>query len=294
MIQWISHPSRVVLAAKLLNLAVKLQPLKSSSVDGLVQDIKARPATLRHFYQRYDAMITPTRFLQSAYRSNNFTGLMKNMWFGVDIDRRAKPVRDANHVLQIGFIGQLAAHKGTDLLVDAFATLPKGSALLSIYGPKDQSPPFTELLLEKSQGLDVRLMGVFPPAQMAEVLADIDVLVIPSRWYENSPLVLLNALASHTPVVVSDVPGLTEFVEPGVNGFAFRRGDWKALAAVLRGFVDGSVDAAQMGRNTHFERTTRTMAEEVASVYREVVASRASTPAEMPNRHAAVSGAIVG
>ena len=279
LLQWMSHPSRVVWSAKMLNLAVNLPPLKSGSVDGLVQDIKARPDTLRHFYQRYDAMITPTRFLQNAYRSNKITGVMKNMWFGVDIDRSAKPRRDSKHVLQIGFIGQLAAHKGTDLLVDAFATLPKGSAQLRIYGPKNQSPPFTKLLEEKSQGLDVALLGTFPPADMAKILAEIDVLVIPSRWYENSPLVLLNALASHTPVVVSDVPGLTEFVDQGINGFAFKRGDWKALGNILRRFVDGGADAAQMGQATHFDRTTRTMAEEVDAVYREVLLTRKTKPA---------------
>lgn len=281
-IQWLSHPSRVIWTAKLLNMAVKVPPLKSGSVDGLVQDIKARPDTLRHFYKRYDAMITPTRFLQNAYRSNNIAGVMKNMWFGVDIDRSDKPVRDPKHVLQIGFIGQLAAHKGTDLLVDAFATLPKGSAQLRIYGPKDQSPPYTALLEQKSRGLDVKLLGTFPPAHMAHILSEIDVLVIPSRWYENSPLVLLNALASHTPVIVSDVPGLTEFVDEGVNGFAFERGDWKALGKVLRRFVDGSVDAARMGHATNFDRTTRTMAEEVHAVYQEVLTARAAQTPLVP------------
>jgi glycosyltransferase involved in cell wall biosynthesis len=92
----------------------------------------------------------------------------------------------------------------------------------------------------------------------------------------------LNALASHTPVIVSDVPGLTEFVDEGVNGFAFERGDWKALGKVLRRFVDGSVDAARMGHATNFDRTTRTMAEEVHAVYQEVLTARAAQTPMVP------------
>ena len=225
--KWLTHPSRVILTAKALDVAVRLPPLKTGSIDGLVQDIKARPNTLAWLYPNYAAMITPTRFLQDAYRANRINGVMVNMWFGVDLDRAAKPIRPEGHVLQIGFIGQLAEHKGTDLLVEAFVTLPKGSAELVIYGPKDQSPPFVEKLESLGSGHAMRMLGTFKPALMAQVLAELDVLVIPSRWYENSPLVLLNALASHTPVVVSDVAGLTEFIDPGVNGFAFERGNAK-------------------------------------------------------------------
>jgi glycosyltransferase involved in cell wall biosynthesis len=277
MVRWLSRPERAIWTAKCLNLAVKFPPLKGRSIDGLVQDLKARPDTLGYLYKNYAAMITPTRFLQKAYRLNGIEGPMHNMWFGVDLDRAAKPVREAGQPLQIGFIGQIAEHKGTDLLVDAFATLPPGLAELKIYGPVDQSPSFVRLLESKAAGLPVKLLGTFHPSQMATVLASIDLLVVPSRWYENSPLVLLNALASHTPVVVSDVPGLTEFVEPGVNGFAFERGNVSALATVLKKFTSGTANAAQMGLTTHFPRTTRTMAEEVLAVYKGVLSEHRGT-----------------
>jgi glycosyltransferase involved in cell wall biosynthesis len=102
---------------------------------------------------------------------------------------------------------------------------------------------------------------------MAEILAALDVVVIPSRWHENSPLVLLDALATHTPVVVCDVAGLTEFVDEGRSGFRFALGSVDDLTRVLSRFVDDSSLAATMSRTTQYTRTTRTMVEEILSVY---------------------------
>ena len=98
---------------------------------------------------------------------------------------------------------------------------------------------------------------------MSEVLAEMDMLAIPSTWYENSPLVLLNALATHTPVLVSDVQGLTEFVTEGESGWSFRRADVKDLARVLRGLVENPDKVRRASEATQFDRTTRTMAEEL-------------------------------
>src|SRR5690606_21693973 len=97
----------------------------------------------------------------------------------------------------------------------------------------------------------------------------LDVLVIPSTWYENSPLILLQALATHTPVIVSDVAGMTEFLQPGTNGFAFRRGDAAALAGVLGRFVGEPDLARRMSRTTHYARDSRAMTEDVLGMYRQ-------------------------
>jgi glycosyltransferase involved in cell wall biosynthesis len=79
----------------------------------------------------------------------------------------------------------------------------------------------------------VRLAGTFEEGAFAAILARIDVLVIPSLWYENAPLVLLEALANRCPVIVADVPGLVEPLRPELDGWAFHPGDAGDLAARL-------------------------------------------------------------
>lgn len=269
---WVRHagsPLRARLIAEAANLGRRLPGLRGGPVDFVIEDIARRPETLASLYNSgYAGAIAPTRFLRSAYESNGITVPMQNIWFGVDIDRSPKPERSSDHTPVIGFIGQIAPHKGTDLLIEAFARLPRKSAELRIYGPADQDATFMAQLKQLAEGHDVRFMGTFPREQMADVLSGIDLLVIPSRWYENSPLVLLNALATHTPVLVSDVEGMTEFLEPGRNGGAFARGDVDAFHVALCRMVLDRDGLAEQALSTHYPRNTATMAQETFDTYR--------------------------
>ena len=230
--------------------------------------LKQRASSQLDAYRLCQGLITPSAFLEKAFQRQAPDMPYHRMSFGVDVDRSAKPTRPNEHPLVVGFIGQLTIHKGPDLLIEAFRILPKGAAVLRIYGSESQDPSFAEQLKRSSTGLDIIFCGTFPSGDIATILAEIDVLVIPSRWHENSPLVLLNALATHTPVVVSDAEGMTEFVTQGLNGFIFRMGDSKSLASALKHFVVKPSLAAEMSVNTSYPRTTRQMAEEVEALYR--------------------------
>jgi glycosyltransferase involved in cell wall biosynthesis len=61
-----------------------------------------------------------------------------------------------------------------------------------------------------------------------------DVLVVPSRWYENAPGVIFEAFAAGLPVVATDLGGMSEFVRPGENGLLFPLDDAEELAGLLR------------------------------------------------------------
>lgn len=268
---WMKHANNARKAqalARLLGWLRYLPGLSNSPIKGLVEDIAQRPGTLANLYNRaYRAAVAPTHFLASAYQANGIRVPMHAIHFGVDIDRRPKPKRDLGHLPVIGFIGQIAPHKGTDLLLSAFRRLPKGVAFLHIYGPSDQDPHYMRQLEEQAQGVAVEFKGTFGKERMADVLASIDLLAIPSRWYENSPLVLLNALATHTPVLVADVAGMTEFLKPGVNGYAFERGNAEHLYQRLCDLVLEPNILYRMSQTTAYERTPSMMAEETLALY---------------------------
>ncbi len=269
-LQWAARLGANRWGALALDKSRKLSAYRHGEVDGLVEDLRLRPDILAACYDHYQAAIAPTRFLETAYRSNGFKKPMLRSWFGVDFDRSPKAARPDGAKAIFGFIGQLAPHKGTDLLIEAFNRLPPGSSELHIYGPADQDPVFMARLRELNSKSDVRFLGTFAPERTRAILDTLDVLVIPSRWYENSPLVLLNALASHTPVLVSDVEGMTEFVDEGVNGYAVARGSITALESGLRRFIDDPGLATRLGEKTSFERDTRAMVDDVIGLYRRV------------------------
>jgi glycosyltransferase involved in cell wall biosynthesis len=136
----------------------------------------------------------------------------------------------------VGFIGTLAPHKGCDILIQAFKILPpKLDPTLTIYGNLERFESFVKRLRGLA-GEDERITfaGTFPPERIGQVLAEMDVLVVPSRWYENTPLVVYSAFAAKTPVVATDLGGLSEVVEHEENGLLFELEDVEALARQLR------------------------------------------------------------
>lgn len=141
---------------------------------------------------------------------------------------------------RIGYIGTLYEHKGAHVLIKAFKVLrQRRGATVRLYGDLSHFPEYARYLRELAgDDPDIIFAGTFPNEQVGQVLQDLDVLVVPSIWYENSPLIVLHALDTKTPVIVSNVGGLAELVAHQRNGLLFERGDHAGLAALLQEVID--------------------------------------------------------
>ncbi len=137
----------------------------------------------------------------------------------------------------LGIFGQVNPYKGFDLLLQAMATLGPEAPQLRVHGANLdlQEHKFRDeigALLAAVPGLtDV---GPYPPERAGEMMAAVDWVVVPSVWWENSPLVIQEAFAAGRPVICGDIGGMAEKVEDGVNGLHFRVGDAESLAATIR------------------------------------------------------------
>ncbi|HTF90496.1 MAG TPA: glycosyltransferase, partial [Planctomycetota bacterium] len=87
----------------------------------------------------------------------------------------------------------------------------------------------------------VILLAPFESAAVGEILSGLSCVVVPSLWRENAPLTALEARAAGIPVIASDVPGLSEIIQPGVHGALFPPGDARALADLLRDVILGRI-----------------------------------------------------
>lgn len=189
-----------------------------------------------------DRIIAPTALMYQKLASNGIdVGKLVKSAYGIDTSyyADARRARSLQGRLQIGFIGTLAQHKGCHVLIDAVSRLPAGSCELKIYGsPKDFPDYYAGLQSSAGDHPHIQFCGTFPNAQIGNVLSAIDVLVIPSLWYENTPLVIYSAMASGCPAIVSDYPGMTETVIQDRNGLVFPSGDADALRACLARLID--------------------------------------------------------
>jgi glycosyltransferase involved in cell wall biosynthesis len=243
---------------------------------GWVRDAIDRIDYLRALYDIYACMITPTNFLYEAYVKNRFyPEKLKKINFGINLDMVKAYRHEITEVpssIRFGYIGQIISHKGVDLLIKAFVNLKGKQATLAIYGPQDQDTAYMTELKRLAGGVAaIEYKNTFPKDKLGEVLSEIDVLVIPSRWYENSPLVLLYALATKTPVIVTDMLGMSEFVRNGYNGFTFEKDDAADLSQIMQQIVDKPAMLLRLSKNAEYAKDIMDHAEEVFGIYRTVL-----------------------
>lgn len=186
-----------------------------------------------------DRFIAPSPFLRQQF-----------IKFGIDADRivgsdygfvdagYSQVKRSQSDKVRFGFIGTLVEFKGAHVILDAFRKLPEGVSDLRIYGGLDTWPPYTERLKALATRADCRLMGRMENDKVAEILADLDVLIVPSLWFENSPLTIHEAFLAGIPVITTDLGGMADLVQHDVNGLLFERGNAESLAAVMRRVID--------------------------------------------------------
>jgi len=141
--------------------------------------------------------------------------------------------------LRLGFIGSFNRAKGAHVLLEAITALgPDFSAEVLLYGNPEDDRSYADLLRRLAEPLpQVRWAGVFAAEDVFQVLHRLDLLVVPSLWRENAPLIVLQALASGLPLLLSDVAGMADQVNPDRNALLFPPGDSHALAGLLDGLV---------------------------------------------------------
>ncbi len=187
---------------------------------------------------RVRTFLAPSRFLRDRFVDEWAMppAQIEHLPLGVEVAAFRAEARTRSDRLRVAFIGSLIPIKGPELLLQAWGRLApelRQRASLTLYGPSQHDPAFQRRLGELATVVGAELGGRIERSAMPARLASIDLLVVPSLWFENSPLVILEARAARTPLLVSDLGGMAELVERGRSGEHFRVGDVDDLARKL-------------------------------------------------------------
>ena len=150
--------------------------------------------------------------------------------------------RKRSTAVRFGYVGTLVAHKGLHVLLDAFRRLRSGAranrAELKIFGNPRWFPDYVKQLQAMITADGVQFLGEFENTEVQEVFAELDVLVVPSLWWENSPITIHEAILTETPVIAANFGGMAEFVKDEENGLLYRVGDAEDLARQMARVVE--------------------------------------------------------
>jgi glycosyltransferase involved in cell wall biosynthesis len=205
-------------------------------------EMRSRHDSVTSAFKAADLLIGPSRFLrQKMIDSGGFdehTFVYSDYGMRTDYLKALEKRPDAKGRIRFGFVGSLVWYKGDEVMLRAMRDLDPARAVLQIHGDFKPEKDAHHAELKAIAGPAVEFCGRFDNSRLSEVYATIDVLIVPSIWFENSPLTIHEAFLTNTPVVASDIGGMAELVTDGVDGLHFKTGDAADLAKKLRRFVD--------------------------------------------------------
>lgn len=198
-------------------------------------DIEQRMDAARSVFDSVDLFVAPSPSIAREYAALGLPqSKLRTSDYGFPARRQPDMPRTNSARMRIGFIGTPVWHKGVHVLLDAVKRLPANAVDLTIVGDLEIAPEYAAELRQRATGLRVTFTGRIPHTDVGRQYDRLDVLVVPSLWLENSPLVIHEAFAAGVPVVGSNLGGIPDLVQHDHNGLLFAPGDSQSLAHELR------------------------------------------------------------
>lgn len=252
------------------------KPIDTDEQERYARGSLARRAGLLEAYRQAERVFCPSAFLAARVIDAGLdAGRVEVLPTGIAKGRMhaaQRVPRALGAPLRVQFLGTFVPLKGAHVALEAWDQLGdelKAGAELRLNGPDEHAPAYAESLAGFASQVGAQMGGRLSRDEVHAALARTDVLVVPSLWFENRPLVILEALQAGALVLASDLGALPELVpEPELR---FRAGDATALAACLRRLIRNPelVEAHRPPELPDWEATV----DRVEAVYRAPVVS---------------------
>jgi len=195
------------------------------------------------YLNKLDLIISPSKYLIERFIERGVArGKTEVINNGIDIER-FKGVRKArSKKLRLGFIGHIALHKGIENMLVAVSLLSQEEKEKIVFyiigeGEKDIVDYCRRLVKQCGLSKNVIFYGKLDNSRIRRAYTFLDALVVPSVWPENSPVTIMEAMATGTPVLASDVGGIPELVQDNLNGFLHKYDNPASLTENLRKII---------------------------------------------------------
>jgi glycosyltransferase involved in cell wall biosynthesis len=243
-----------------------------------ISHFEKRMAFLRQVLNQADAIISRSQFLRSAFIEAGIQPeriVFSRQGRDFDILPPETTERAPVSSLRVGYIGQIAWHKGVHVVLEAMRRMPGAPLTVRVFGDARHFPGYADRLRQLCAGDGrIELAGAYRGEEVGRVLRGLDVIVVPSLWYENSPNVILEAFAYHIPVIASNLGGMAELVNDGENGLLFKPGDPDGLAWQLRRLLEDPRLLPRLRAGIGPVKSVGQEMDELEAIYRRVLAER--------------------
>ncbi|WP_170984970.1 glycosyltransferase [Roseomonas sp. AR75] len=220
--------------------------------DQTLERFAFRKATLLSVLRRLDHVVYPSAFLRGRYEAWGLAGrpgsVIEN-FLGDELMAEPRRAGDPHRLApRFGFFGQPTPYKGLDVLLRALplALRENPAITLTVFGADREDVlrlfPVLEPQFEQA-GASLSFAGRYDALDAVALMRGVGWVVVPSVWWENSPVVIQEARRAGTPLIVSGIGGMAEKAEAGVDALHFDRGSPVDLARAMVEAADPALRA---------------------------------------------------
>ena len=204
--------------------------IHGSKIKSLIGAIEAKLYSILKTYKKVDLYVCPSKFLENKLLSAS--DIYKDKTFTIHnfIEKKPIPEKSAATKPYVAFASRLSKEKGVDLLAEAAKLLPDYSFVVAGNGPDDEC-------LKNIPNVEMK--GFLTGDELVSLIVNAKLMILPSVWYENCPLNILETHSFGVPVITMNSGGMAELVDDGKTGVLVDEPTSQAIAeAVKKCFED--------------------------------------------------------
>lgn len=181
-----------------------------------------------------DIITAPSEFIIKQLKDSGLFDGIKTIKLPLGIPLINEKKEKSYEIIDILYVGALSKHKGVHILINAFKGLKNKRIRLHILGKGSDEDE-----LKKNSSSDERIIfhGFKEGDELIKFYQRMNITIVPSIWYDNSPMVIYESLRNATPVIGSKIGGIPELIEEDYNGFLFEAGNVDELKEILRKLI---------------------------------------------------------
>jgi glycosyltransferase involved in cell wall biosynthesis len=222
-----------------------------------------------------DYALAPSQFLINLFNSSGVVSADRFILsrHGFDYGKKKNLfLRQFKETITFGYIGTILYHKGVHVMVEGFKKNRHKNIRLQVWGGCFHEVDYQERLLKIVDGDSrIEFKGYYDFNDVENILENIDVVIVPSIWYENAPLTILTSLAYGIPVITSNIGGMSEMIRDGHNGLTFKAGDPADLSAKIGLIADNPELIMKFKKNIQYPIRVEEEAFNTELVYKQLL-----------------------
>jgi glycosyltransferase involved in cell wall biosynthesis len=244
--------------------------------------IKTRMEETKRVSEKIDIFVAPSKYLMKRFQVDFLPEKSKIIYldYGFPLTYLKMKYEQKREKFTFGYIGTHIPAKGINILIKAFKKL-QGDAALKIWGREKGQSTIALKELSKTSRNPISFMGEYVNKDLADVVfSQVDCIVVPSIWGENSPLVIHESQQCKIPVITANFGGMSEYVKNNINGLLFEHRSEHSLIEKMQFALDHPSEIKELGKKGYLYSENgdviniKDHCEELEKIYYELIVSK--------------------